>query len=142
MKAKLNKVIQGAVGEKIDKGLIMQALFNEQDTIAQFFDDLIFDKTKVQVLEDTDYSEQYAWLFEFISETICKQLSTKSENAEREVEVDVERIANTLSFYIESGKWQLVSTLINSGDLADVAKAIAEEILKGNVIKVKEEKKY
>lgn len=39
-----------------------------------------------------------------------------------------EEIANTILFCLESGQWHLVSTLVNSGDVVDIAHALFNKI--------------
>jgi len=42
--------------------------------------------------------------------------------------MSVEEIANIITFQLESGGWNLMSTFLNSGDVVGVAKAIHDEM--------------
>lgn len=41
-----------------------------------------------------------------------------------------EEIANKTLFWLESGQWHLVSTLVNSGDVVGLAKALVNKVAK------------
>ena len=45
-----------------------------------------------------------------------------------DITIDEEKIKNLITFHLESGGWALMSTYLNSGDVADLAHVIAKQL--------------